>query len=180
MCLDPNVLRRARLDTVLCTDLSCRSLMDQPRRALTMQRENPTAGYNLSFKARKPAGVLLSRIPLKHSCQPAQDGRAWRGGGAPPYAASHRARVPVPRRLYHAAPSVPDPQQLPPQSPWGKRTSEPLPWLYGGDEAKIRQSQLQNPGAPRALELSAGRTRSSTKPRSPVPPDSVRLQGGVA
>lgn len=43
-----------------------------------MQAENPRASSKLSFKAQKPAGVLLSRIPRKHSCQ---DG-AWQGGWA--------------------------------------------------------------------------------------------------
>lgn len=45
-----------------------------------MRDENPRASSKLSFKAQKPAGVLLSRIPRKHSCQ---DG-AWQGGGAAP------------------------------------------------------------------------------------------------
>lgn len=104
-----------------CADPSRYSLMDQARRALTMQHENPTVRYKLSFKARKPAGVLLSRIPRKHSCQPAQDSGAWQGGWALRYTARHRVHVPVSRQLYHAAPSVPDPQQLFPPKPLGKK-----------------------------------------------------------
>lgn len=145
------------------------SLMDQPCRALTMQHENPTARYKLSFKARKPAGVLLSRIPRKHSCQPGpgRRGLARRMGSTIRHESVCRYHGSCTTLLHQCRTH----SSFFPKSLGGKRTSQLLPWLYGGDRRKIQKRHLQNPGPPRALELSTRRTRSSTKPRSSVSPN---------
>lgn len=154
----------------------CSRSRDQPRRALTMQHENPTARYGLSFKARKPAGILLSRIPRKHSCQPARDGGARQGRWAPPYAASQGVHVPVPRQLYHAAPSPPDPQQLflspHPRAFGGKKGLQSCSRGFMAEvEARYSTATSKTPALPEPLSSPQGRTRSSAKPRSAVTPD---------
>lgn len=61
-----------------------------------MQDENPRARSKLSFKAPKPAGVLLSRIPRKHSCQDGLHGETPRPCASPTAAPPAAAFPPEP------------------------------------------------------------------------------------
>lgn len=131
-----------------------------------MQDENPRASSKLSFKAQKPAGVLLSRIPRKHSCQ---DG-AWQGGWA---ARRDTESCASPT----AAPALLCRQQRFPQSPWGQKDFRATPVaLWPPQRSDTAESPPKHRHSP-ALELPARCTRSRTKPPWAVTPAQVR---GVA
>lgn len=130
-----------------------------------MQDENPRATSELSFKAQKPAGVLLSCIPRKHSCQ---DG-AWQGGWA---ARRDTASLCQP----HGSSTLLRRQRLFPHSPRGQKDFRATPVaLWPPQRSDTAESPPKHRRSP-ALELPAGRTRSSTKPPWAVTPAQVRLR----
>lgn len=112
-------------------------------------------------KPRKPAGVLLSRIPRKHSCQ---DG-AWQGG----WAARRDSASPCQPHGCSAA------SGFSPTALGDKRTSEPLPCLYGRDRGVTRHSHLQIsalPGGTHKVQHGATPgcdTRPGAAPLAPSP-----------